>query len=450
MKIASGLLAGIIPKSAGLSDDDRSAIARQGLLAIGSGLLASRSGGNFGAALGDGIQSGLLAINKGVDNVGDQAYKRAMLENNMIGGASGREWAMLTKGLSDDDRMAAQRVKLGLDPRAVTGAAKIQEVMGADNVTRQAIFDPMTQSLRVFDGQEWLPAGPGNVPQRAAAPSAGAPSQTPAHKRAASGDENDAIAQAYRQAYDSAAARGLDDQAASDEAARVVNQSMQAPPAPAMPQVSPGMFVSAPKQVVAGQVAAAEANARNASDFGYLKPTLDAKTDAAIQEAGGTARAKGAAEADIKREGDAFKRTKDANEVMGALDGAETILRAGRATGSGAGASLDKAAAFFGQSTVGAQDAARLKPIASAILQKVPRFEGPQSDKDVASYKEAAGNLADETLPRETRLAALAELRRLNQKYLDQQAAAPAAPRAAGGGTAPRRLKFNPATGKIE
>lgn len=447
MKIASGLLARLIPQSAGLSEDERDSVARQGLLAIGSGLLASRSGGNFGAALGDGIQSGLLAINRGVDASQDQAYKRAMLENNMIGGASGREWAMLTKGLSEEDKMAAQRVKLGLDPRAVTGAAKIQDVTGADNVTRQAIFDPMTQSLRVFDGQEWVPAGPGNMPQRAAATAA---SQAPTFQRPATGNENDAMAQAYQRAYDSAAARGLDDQAASDEAARVVNQSMQAPPAPAMPQVNPGMFVSAPKQVTAGQVAAAEANARNASDFSYLGPTLAAKTDAAIREADGATRAKGAAEADIKREGDAFKRTKDANEVLTALDGAESILRAGRATGSGAGASVDKAAAFFGQSTVGAQDAARLKPIASTILQKVPRFEGPQSDKDVASYKEAAGNLADETLPRETRLAAASELRRLNQKYLSQQAATPAAPRAAGGSTAPRRLKFNPATGEIE
>jgi hypothetical protein len=37
----------------------------------------------------------------------------------------------------------------------------------------------------------------------------------------------------------------------------------------------------------------------------------------------------------------------------------------------------------------------QLKPIADLGLKMVPRFEGPQSDKDTASYKEAAGQLAN-------------------------------------------------------
>ena len=43
----------------------------------------------------------------------------------------------------------------------------------------------------------------------------------------------------------------------------------------------------------------------------------------------------------------------------------------------------------------------------------VPRFEGPQSDKDTASYKEAAGQLADASLPTEIRKAAGKEVLRL-------------------------------------
>jgi hypothetical protein len=39
-------------------------------------------------------------------------------------------------------------------------------------------------------------------------------------------------------------------------------------------------------------------------------------------------------------------------------------------------------------------------------LKLVPRFEGPQSDGDRASYREAAGQLADPTLPTATRHAA--------------------------------------------
>lgn len=87
-----------------------------------------------------------------------------------------------------------------------------------------------------------------------------------------------------------------------------------------------------------------------------------------------------------------------------------------QSTGSGAGAAFDTTAAFFGAATEGAKAAARLKPIADAALKAVPRFEGPQSDKDTQSYKEAAGELANEKLPRETRIAAGQEMLRLLQK----------------------------------
>jgi hypothetical protein len=46
----------------------------------------------------------------------------------------------------------------------------------------------------------------------------------------------------------------------------------------------------------------------------------------------------------------------------------------------------------------------------------VPRFEGPQSDKDTASYKQAAGQLNDATLPAKIRKAAGKEILRLMKK----------------------------------
>jgi hypothetical protein len=76
----------------------------------------------------------------------------------------------------------------------------------------------------------------------------------------------------------------------------------------------------------------------------------------------------------------------------------------------------NRAAGFFGASTKESQTDAKLRPLAARILQTVPRFEGPQSDRDVQSYKDAAGDLANPELPRETRLAALAELERLAKK----------------------------------
>jgi hypothetical protein len=70
-----------------------------------------------------------------------------------------------------------------------------------------------------------------------------------------------------------------------------------------------------------------------------------------------------------------------------------------QSTGSGAGRAVDVAAGFFGKATPGAIASAKLAPIADLALKMVPRFEGPQSDKDTASYKQAAGQLADPSLP---------------------------------------------------
>ena len=91
-----------------------------------------------------------------------------------------------------------------------------------------------------------------------------------------------------------------------------------------------------------------------------------------------------------------------------------------QSTGSGAGRLMDVAAGFVGQSTTGSEAIARLKPIADMVLKMVPRFEGPQSDKDTASYKEAAGQLADPTTPTATRKAAGREVLRLMKARKDQ------------------------------
>jgi hypothetical protein len=91
-----------------------------------------------------------------------------------------------------------------------------------------------------------------------------------------------------------------------------------------------------------------------------------------------------------------------------------------QSTGSGAGRLIDAAAGFVGQSTTGSEAIARLKPIADMVLKMVPRFEGPQSDKDTASYKEAAGQLADPNTPTATRKAAGREVLRLMKARKDQ------------------------------
>jgi hypothetical protein len=54
------------------------------------------------------------------------------------------------------------------------------------------------------------------------------------------------------------------------------------------------------------------------------------------------------------------------------------------------------------------------------VLKMVPRFEGPQSDKDTLSYKQAAGQLNDATLPAEIRKEAGKTILRLMKERKDQ------------------------------
>lgn len=84
-----------------------------------------------------------------------------------------------------------------------------------------------------------------------------------------------------------------------------------------------------------------------------------------------------------------------------------------QSTGSGAGALADQAAAFFGRATPGAKAAGQMAPIFDLVLKQVPRFEGPQSDKDTQSYKEAAGQLANPAVPNAQKKAAGKEILRL-------------------------------------
>jgi hypothetical protein len=70
-----------------------------------------------------------------------------------------------------------------------------------------------------------------------------------------------------------------------------------------------------------------------------------------------------------------------------------------QSTGSGAGRLVDLGAGFVGQATKGAIAIGKIAPVSDLALKMIPRFEGPQSDRDTASYKEAAGQLADPTLP---------------------------------------------------
>lgn len=80
-----GLLGRFTPGWQNLDDQDKSAIARQGLLASGLAMLRARNGGNFGASLADGLSSGLLAVNQGVADTENTRYKNEILARTRQG-----------------------------------------------------------------------------------------------------------------------------------------------------------------------------------------------------------------------------------------------------------------------------------------------------------------------------------------------------------------------------
>ncbi len=132
------------------------------------------------------------------------------------------------------------------------------------------------------------------------------------------------------------------------------------------------------------------------------------------------------------------KKGINAKGVMDTLDMAEPLIDI--ATGSATGAALDKTAAFFGKATDGAQATAQLKILQAGLMLNMPRMEGPQSDKDTQLYREAAGQLGDPTVPRDTKKAAVKTIRSIQSKYQENAGIAPAQV----------RKKYNPKTGKIE
>jgi len=141
------------------------------------------------------------------------------------------------------------------------------------------------------------------------------------------------------------------------------------------------------------------------------------------------------------------KRAVDLDLAIGEV---QSVMKPGglidQATGSYIGNLVDTAAATVGVGTGGAEATAKLAPIADLVLKMVPRFEGPQSNFDVQSYKDAAGNLANPNVPASVKKAAATEIVRLFQKYRDQfeyaGGAMPSEGRGGAGGAEPATIDF--------
>jgi hypothetical protein len=127
----------------------------------------------------------------------------------------------------------------------------------------------------------------------------------------------------------------------------------------------------------------------------------------------------------VAPKGSSLDRQRSSDKLMPVLEEADRLLD--NSTSSLAGTGLDMFAGAFGHATKGAQAAAQLKALEGAIVMAQPRMEGPQSDKDVALYRQMAGAIGDSTIPVETRRAALKTIYGLHQKYASQANGLPSA-----------------------
>lgn len=109
------------------------------------------------------------------------------------------------------------------------------------------------------------------------------------------------------------------------------------------------------------------------------------------------------------------KKSMNAPDILNLIAEARQILPG--ATSGGAATAAKNVSQFFGKSTDSSKVDRQLKIIGSALTNYVPRFEGPQSDYDVQTYKDAAGDVSNTTLPYEDRLAALDTIEALQAKY---------------------------------
>ena len=150
------------------------------------------------------------------------------------------------------------------------------------------------------------------------------------------------------------------------------------------------------------QITRAESDQRNASDLNYAPKIVEAKDIAA-------AAAKTKADID-KKAATAPNNLMLIGEARGYLPQATSGLLERAARGG---------ANIFGKSTDASKADRQLSVIASALTAGVPRMEGPQSDKDVAIYKQAAGDVANADVPYEDRLAALDTMEGLQKKYTE-------------------------------
>lgn len=190
------------------------------------------------------------------------------------------------------------------------------------------------------------------------------------------------------------------------------------PPAPDMPAQTAPAAAGAPGRPIVGRTKEAEAfateGATQAARTAALAEQKRIEREAATQQALDIERGKTGVGVQAKAE----QQIRDSAQILSLLDDVARILPSAE---GGIGERLvGDVLGAFNVTTEGREATAQLGTLAARLVGFVPRFEGPQSDKDAQLYREAAGDFANANKTTGERLAALAEMRRLATKYLNQ------------------------------
>ena len=164
------------------------------------------------------------------------------------------------------------------------------------------------------------------------------------------------------------------------------------------------------RQSMGGQVGTAQAApAQGGGSLAAQQAAIG--TQAAVKEA----RLKPPATKEGEIEAANIANQNTANEAYGMIQPVASLIK--QSTGSGIGTKVDKLAGFFGVGTKGADAIAQLNVMSFPFMYSIPRFEGPQGEKDVAIYEKAAGDFANPEKPISQRLAALQGMVFMLKKY---------------------------------
>lgn len=114
------------------------------------------------------------------------------------------------------------------------------------------------------------------------------------------------------------------------------------------------------------------------------------------------------------------KNISNAKESFDVIKQAADIFNTGAPSSGRLKNILTGTAEFFDVETEAAKADSKLTILGQKLTQQVPRFEGPQSNVDVASYQAAAGDVANPNKTIAARMSALQTLIDLNKKYYPQ------------------------------